>query len=195
MIPGPDSLYVLGRTAMQGWRSGMAAAWGISAGTLVHIFAAALGLSALLATSTMAFTVLKILGAVYLVYMGCSMLFSRPVKSPEANAVRATLSLPAVFAQGFLTNALNPKVALFFLAFVPQFISPGTENTAQLFIYLGVIFNIGSLLWLHFLVLVLVMLRARNAMGNLRGLPQLLKRVAGGLFIYFAARLLLTEAV
>ncbi len=123
IMPGPDSLLIMTRSATQGWRAGSAAALGIGTGTLVHIFAAALGLSAVLATSAAAFTVVKFAGAAYILYMAFGLL-----KSPKRDQVLALAALPPlpyrkIFAQGFLTNVLNPKVAIFFLAFVPQFIN------------------------------------------------------------------------
>src|SRR5687768_5906692 len=124
ITPGPDLLYVIGRSTTQGASAGAAAALGIGAGCFVHIAAAAFGLSAILAASATAFAIVRLIGALYLVYVGLSLLRSLKSKpqaqSPDENIPIA--SLRSVFTQGFLTNALNPKVALFFLAFVPQFI-------------------------------------------------------------------------
>lgn len=133
MLPGPDSLLIMTRSATQGWRAGSAAALGIGAGTLVHIFAAALGLSALLVTSSAAFAVIKWIGAAYIVYIGIGMLrASMKTKDGASESIvmpsAAPLSFRRIFLQGFLTNILNPKVALFFLAFVPQFISVEANN-------------------------------------------------------------------
>src|SRR6476659_1322301 len=123
LTPGPDTLYILGRSVAQGREAGIASAFGISLGSIFHTCAAALGLSAILATSALAFSAIKLLGGAYLVFLGVKMLLDR----------RKRLSLPAhfrwsttaaAFRQGVLTNILNPKVALFFLAFLPQFIDP-----------------------------------------------------------------------
>eukprot|EP01137_Pigoraptor_chileana_P011939 Opistho-2@63600 len=137
IAPGPDSILIMARSATQGWRAGSAAALGIGAGTCVHVLAAALGLSALLATSAWAFTVVKWVGAAYLVYAGLSMLLARskPDRGADATEAAAPAPLPygKIFAQGFLTNVLNPKVALFFLAFVPQFIAPDAPDKALAF--------------------------------------------------------------
>jgi threonine/homoserine/homoserine lactone efflux protein len=121
--PGADTLYIVGRSAAQGARSGTMAALGVGAGCFVHMFAAALGLSAILAASATAFTVVKLIGAAYLIYLGVSLLRT----SAKSTAAQATIALRQttlrmVFFQGLLTNVLNPKVALFFLAFLPQFI-------------------------------------------------------------------------
>src|SRR4051794_13042302 len=119
LVPGQDTLYILGRAATQGSRAGSIAALGIGAGCCVHAAAAALGLSALIATSAAAFTALKWIGGAYLVWMGISMW--RAPSPANAPTVAPQTTLTRVFAQGFATNALNPKVALFFLAFLPQF--------------------------------------------------------------------------
>src|SRR3954464_15528456 len=120
ITPGPDTLYIVARSTTQGFRGGAMAAMGIGAGTLVHILAAVLGLSAILAASATAFTVVKVAGAIYLLYVGISLLRSQPA----AHAAPRTEPAPrgTVFMQGFLTNVLNPKVALFFLALLPQFV-------------------------------------------------------------------------
>jgi threonine/homoserine/homoserine lactone efflux protein len=126
IMPGPDNLLIMTRSATQGWRAGSAAALGIGTGTMVHVLAAALGLSAVLSTSAAAFTVVKWVGAAYIVYMGIGMLRAK-LRNEERTGELAALQPLAwrkIFFQGFLTNVLNPKVALFFLAFVPQFISP-----------------------------------------------------------------------
>src|SRR5690606_26400515 len=111
MAPGPDSLLIMARSATQGWRAGSAAALGIGAGTCVHVVAAALGMSALLATSATAFLVVKLVGAAYLLYIGLSMLLARRRESTEPAPELPALPYRRIFAQGFLTNVLNPKVA------------------------------------------------------------------------------------
>jgi RhtB (resistance to homoserine/threonine) family protein len=155
MAPGPDSLLIVSRSATQGWRAGSAAALGIGSGTCIHILAAAFGLSALLTASATAFTVVKIIGAGYLFYIGFSILL-RKTKNERVEQAPSEESIPAlsywrIFRQGFLTNLLNPKVAVFFLAFVPQFISPDSAHKAIAFIVLGGIFNLNGMLWCHFL--------------------------------------------
>ncbi|MFN5570451.1 MAG: LysE family translocator, partial [Bradyrhizobium sp.] len=126
MTPGPDTAYIVGRSVQMGWRGGAAAALGISTGCLVHVFASAIGLSALLMASATAFAAVKWAGAAYLVYLGFTQLFARPpaaAAEADAPAVAADASLRQVFWQGALTNVLNPKVAMFFLAFIPQFVA------------------------------------------------------------------------
>ena len=121
VAPGQDTLYILGRSIGQGRRIGVAAALGVSAGTLVHTFAAALGLSAIVATSATAFLAIKLAGAAYLVYLGVRALVKPTIATPSAHGLGAADARKA-FRQGLLTNVLNPKVALFFLAFLPQFV-------------------------------------------------------------------------
>lgn len=147
MMPGPDSLLIMLRSGSQGWRAGSVAALGIGTGTMVHVLAAALGLSALLSTSAELFTVIKLMGALYLVYLGLSM-FWQGAKMPSATNAAVplpVLSYGRIFRQGLLTNVLNPKVALFFLAFVPQFIAPDAPQKALAFILLGCIFNLNGM--------------------------------------------------
>ncbi len=148
LAPGADVALIASRSTALGFRAGAAAALGVGVGGLLHTLAAALGLSAVLATSTMAFALLRWVGAAYLVWLGWG-LWRAAVRSTEPTSPRSTApsatgpaSLRRCFSQGVLTNALNPKVALFFLAFVPQFIATDAPNKALAFIVLGVIFNV-----------------------------------------------------
>ena len=137
ITPGADTLYIVGRSTTQGFKSGATAALGIGAGCCVHILAAALGLSAILAASATAFTLVKLVGAAYLVYLGISLLRAN-ARTQTAEAKRApSIPLRSVFAQGIMTNVLNPKVALFFLAFLPQFIEPHAPHKVLAFLVLG----------------------------------------------------------
>ena len=198
IMPGPDSLLIMTRSATQGWRAGSAAALGIGAGTMIHIFAAALGLSALLSTSAAAFTVVKWVGAAYIIYVGIGMLRAKlrgdaDAQADQATANAATARLPyrKIFFQGFLTNVLNPKVALFFLAFVPQFISADSTSKPLAFIILGCIFNFNGMLWCHGLAVFTAFASARLKVKPLVALW--LNRVTGGLFVALGLRLALAE--
>lgn len=139
LTPGVDMLYIATASIGGGLRPGVAAALGICAGCCVHLLAAALGLSTLLATSAGAFAVVRLLGAGYLAWFGVTLLCRRPAAS-AGNAPADVSSWRAVFARGFLTNVLNPKVALFFIAFVPQFIDPASPHKSLAFLLLGAIF-------------------------------------------------------
>jgi len=187
ITPGPDMLYVIGRSTAQGWRAGAAAALGIGAGCFVHIAAAALGLSAVLAASATAFALVKLVGAAYLVYVGISMVLAARAAAPGmAAAALAPAGTRAVFAQGFLTNALNPKVALFFLAFVPQFISVDAPHKALAFLFLGVVFDFNGTLW----NLLVAWFSARASAGLRDGrVAAWLNRCIGGFFVYLGFKL------
>ena len=201
IAPGPDTLYIVSRSASHGWRGGSVAALGITAGCFVHIFAAALGLSALLAASATAFTVLKWAGGAYLVWMGVSMLRNeKGVRTPSDKEASDAASsndpaLPdsapspfaGIFAQGFATNALNPKVALFFLAFLPQFIDPNAPNKALAFVFLGCVFNFNAAFWNQFVAWSAARI-ARGMRGSAR-LRTWLNRAIGSVFIYLGVRL------
>lgn len=148
LTPGADLLYVASHTATGGRRAGLLAALGIGAGCLLHVTLAALGLSALLATSDLAFAVLKWAGAAYLVWMGVGLLRAGPAAQAAAAGAQPARG---VFWRGVLTNALNPKVALFFLAFLPQFIEPQAPHRALAFALLGLVFTVnGTLVTLAF---------------------------------------------
>lgn len=192
IAPGPDSILIMTRSATQGWRAGSAAALGIGAGTCVHVLAAALGLSALLAASSWAFTAIKWVGAAYLVWIGLQMLLSRKQADPATPAaLTPVLPYRKIFAQGFLTNVLNPKVALFFLAFVPQFIAPEAPHKALAFILLGAIFNLNGMLWCHFLAVSTALASRRLRLGA--GQARWLNRGIGALFLSFGIKLALSE--
>ena len=186
VTPGPDTLYILGRSATHGGRGGAVAAVGIGAGLLVHTLAAAIGLSALLAASATAFTVLKWIGAAYLIYVGVSLLRARaPLRG--GTPTRAADRMGAVFLQGFLTNALNPKVALFFLAFLPQFVDPSAASQALAFFFLGFVFTFNGTLWNLFVAACAA--RVARTLGRSGGLALWLNRAVGGLFVYLGIRL------
>jgi len=137
-IPGPAVFYILSRTIGHGRLAGVVSAAGIAVGTLFHVAAAVLGLSALLASSARAFSVVKYLGAAYLVFLGVRMLLRRD--SPEIAVSENDLSLRRIFAQGVLVNLLNPKTALFFLAFLPQFVDSSRGHVPAQILFLGVSF-------------------------------------------------------
>ena len=195
LTPGPDVLYIVSNALRQGAKAGVVAALGINAGCFVHIFAAAIGVSALLAASVTAFTVLKWAGAVYLLWIGVRLLLAKsspqrwgsPDGSPPPCEGR---SLWMVFRGGFLTNALNPKVAIFFLAFVPQFIAPHAAHQALAFLALGALFNINSVVINAGWALAAAWMARRDSVQ--RGM-QWLDRAAGAMFIAFGLRLALSE--
>jgi threonine/homoserine/homoserine lactone efflux protein len=139
LTPGNDMLFVIARSSSGGTKSGVISALGIGVGCLVHILAAMVGLSALIAQSALAFTIIKYIGAAYLVYLGIRAILSRKSSIEIKNDPSSHRN---VFWQGVLTNVLNPKVAFFFLAFLPQFISIGKTDTSLQILFLGVWFDV-----------------------------------------------------
>src|SRR5688572_9751259 len=180
MIPGPDTFYILGRTVAQGRRAGILSALGISAGCLVHTMAAALGLSAILATSATAFMVVKFCGAAYLIYLGLQMLLHSSSINGCGEPVLTPVRGRTVFAQAVLTNVLNPKVAVFFLAFLPQFVSNTAQQTFLPFLFLGLLFIVNGTIYCMLLVLFASTL-TRKFKANQRT-ATFLKRATGGIF-------------
>jgi threonine/homoserine/homoserine lactone efflux protein len=191
ITPGPDTVYVIGRSMQMGWRGGAAAALGISCGCFFHVAGAAIGLSALLMASSTAFGVLKLVGAAYLVLTGLQMLWSRPqLLAVRDEAERSPLR--RVFLQGVFTNALNPKVALFFLAFLPQFVAADAPHKPLAFLTLGLIFICTGTLWC--LVLAAFAARAAHRLRQSEGVIAWVNRTLGGLFIYLGIRVAMLEA-
>jgi threonine/homoserine/homoserine lactone efflux protein len=189
--PGPDTVLIVSRSASQGWRAGLVAVAGIGTGVCLHIVAAALGVSALLATSATAFTLVKLAGAAYLLYLGAKMLLA---KRPEHGVVAQQVSAASfrnIFLQGFVTNVLNPKVALFFLAFVPQFIAVDAANKALAFVILGFIFNLNGMLWCVFLAISAGI--AGQKMKVSPGVAELLNKGIGALFVALGVKLALAD--
>ena len=153
VTPGPDTAYIVGRSVAQGRGAGLMSALGISAGCCVHSLACAFGLTALLAASVAAFTVIKFVGALYLIYLGVRLIFARPDVAEAAGAARASgapKSLRQLFLQGFWTNVLNPKVVLFFVSFFPQFVTTASDHKALAFLTLGAVFVVMSTVWNRF---------------------------------------------
>ena len=192
VTPGADTLYIVGRSTLQGRKAGVVAALGIGAGCLVHTFAAAVGLSAILATSATAFAIVKWAGAAYLVWLGIGLLRSGAPSRRRERAQLAEAGLRSVLLQGLLTNVLNPKVALFFLAFLPQFIEASAPNKPLAFIALGLLFNVNGTLWN--LLVAWIAAGAGCRLGHVAAAPWL-GRIAGGLFVYLGIRLALAERV
>jgi threonine/homoserine/homoserine lactone efflux protein len=186
LTPGQDTFYILGRSIAQGRRIGLASALGISAGGVVHTLAAALGLSAVLATSASAFTALKVVGAVYLVYLGVRMLITRTAAVASTD-MTGSIDTWTAFRQGMLTNVLNPKVALFFLALMPQFIEPDSPTKVGAFLVLGLTFLTTGTVWC--LVLAFGASRVRSFFADRPRALQRLSRASGALFIFLGLRL------
>src|SRR4051812_17603433 len=186
LTPGPDTLYILGRSIAHGRRAGVASALGISVGSVCHTCAAALGLSAVLATSAWAFTIVKIAGAAYLIFLGIRALLERQhdLSLPGRFRQRGTAS---AFRQGILTNILNPKVALFFLAFLPQFIESNAPSKTLAFFLLGLTFVTTGTIWCLVLAWFSSVFSAR--LRENRTVTAWLNRAVGSLFVFLGFRL------
>lgn len=189
LTPGLDTFYILTRSGREGHSVGMAAALGINAGCIVHTLAAVLGISAILMTSAFAFSILKYLGAAYLAWIGLRMLLSRAtVRRPTETRGQG---FAAAFRQGMLTNVLNPKVALFFLAFLPQFVSMHAPHAQAGLMLLGLSFIGTGLTWST--VLALMGGRIHRLLTGRPRLGQWMDRVCGAVLLSFGAKLALQQ--
>ncbi len=190
--PGPDTAYIIGRSIAQGRTAGILSALGISAGCCVHALASAIGLSAVIAASATAFTVIKLAGGAYLVYLGLRMIFSKSAAATAGGApVENTRSLRTIFWQAMLTNVLNPKVVLFFLAFIPQFVHAESSQKTMGFLLLGIVFTLISTVWnsgTAFLAGTLARRAGRNPRFKLW-----LERTVGTAFVGLGVKLALTR--
>ncbi len=191
LTPGPDTLYVVSHATARGARAGAIAALGIGAGCLLHILAATLGLSALLLASATAFALLRYAGAAYLIWVGVNLLRAPPPPAAAANLPVVAREPARIFVGAALTNALNPKVALFFLAFLPQFVAADGAHRAASFLLLGCLFDVGGTLWL-----LLVAWLAAHAVGRRAGgaaVTRWLGRCTGAAFVALGLRLALAR--
>jgi RhtB (resistance to homoserine/threonine) family protein len=190
VTPGPDTAYIVGRSVAQGRGAGLMSALGISAGCCVHSLACAFGLTALLAASATAFTVIKFVGALYLIYLGVRLIFARPAAAEAAGAARgagAPKSLRQLFLQGFWTNVLNPKVVLFFVSFFPQFVTTGSDHKGLAFLTLGVVFVLMSMVWNSFVAWIAGSVTRR--FSGKPGVKRWLDRGVGSAFVGLGIRL------
>jgi len=189
IAPGPDMLYVITRGVTQGRKAGILSALGVICGTLVHTTAAAFGLTLILQTSALAFMLIKYLGAIYLIYLGIKAWREKSTFMLDTTA--ANVSFRKIFWQGVLSNVLNPKVAIFFLAFLPQFVDKGNSDVTLQMVMLGLTFAFFGLCFL------LVVGYSSGTIGSwLTQRPhygQFLQRFAAGILIALGVRLALTE--
>ena len=189
LSPGPDMAFILAQTARHGRRSGFAAMLGIWTGTCLHSLLAALGLSAILATSATAFLLVKWVGVIYLVWLGIQALRSEGYI--QASQTQELAGDTTVYRQGILVSSLNPKVAIFFLAFLPQFVVEGAGPvSAQLFLH-GILIIVAAIVIEP--PLIIASARIADFMGNSANLTKWLDRLLGTLFIGLGVRLALSE--
>ncbi|WP_175766254.1 LysE family translocator [Burkholderia ambifaria] len=190
ITPGPDTAYIVGRSVAQGRGAGLMSAFGISAGCCVHALACAFGLTALLAASAIAFTVIKLVGAAYLIYLGVRMIIARQAaEASGAEAAQGTAAKPLrqLFMQGFWTNVLNPKVVLFFVSFFPQFVSADSPHKAWAFLSLGAVFVAMSTVWTSLVAWVAGSVTQR--FSGKPGVKKWLDRTVGSAFVGLGLRL------
>lgn len=206
LTPGTDTVYIIMRSIAQGKEAGIFSALGIISGILIHTLFAALGLSVLLSTYPLAFTMVKTIGALYLCYLGVKILMTKPTilvaSSLEnstlkdgistGNSININLSHAQIYKQGILTNVFNPKVALFFLAFFPQFIDTGYANGMLSFLVLGLTFAATSLIWCLCLVL-LASVFSQKLREN-PAIESLLNKISGVVFIGLGIKLMTAKS-
>lgn len=190
LIPGADTMYIVGRSISQGRTAGIYSVLGIISGSLVHTLFVAFGLSLILVKSVLLFNVIKVIGVVYLVYLGIRMILDKSNLAFQ-QATGTTVNKRKIYIQGLLTSLINPKVSLFFIAFMPQFIDPNVTSPVP-FLILGLTFTITGLLWCLFVAYfssyVTKTLRGNQKVG------QVLNKVTGVIFIGMGIKLLQTKA-
>lgn len=192
LTPGQDTMYIIGRSLAQGKRAGIVSVLGIMTGVWVHTLLAALGLSVILATSAMAFAVVKFAGAAYLIWIGIRFLFQSNGADVMPDKRMTARNDRQIFQQGMLTNVLNPKVALFFLSFLPQFVSSRTDTVFLPFMLLGLVFFTTGSIW--YLILVHGASRLSQRFRHRSAIGGRLKRLTGLLFIGVGIRLAFAKA-
>jgi threonine/homoserine/homoserine lactone efflux protein len=192
ITPGQDTMYILGRSVAQGPKAGVLSVLGIMTGILVHTLLASLGLSVILATSSVAFAVIKFAGAGYLVWIGIGFLRTRGDDSALSPVLPAAPNPGKIFRQGVLTNVLNPKVALFFLSFLPQFVSARSEAVFLPFMILGLVFLTTCGIWC--LVLVYGASRLSTHFRRRTTAGGVLKKLTGLLFVGLGIRLAFSQS-
>lgn len=189
ITPGSDTIYILSRSISQGRGSGIYSILGVSAGCAIHTILAALGLSVILSQSALAFMLVKMAGALYLCYLGVTTLLTK--NNALVSLTESVISNKALFLQGLITDVLNPKVALFYISFLPQFIDPQNAYGIMPFMLLGMTFITLGALWCLILVFfssgVTTFLRQSTKATNM------MSKICGGIYLLLGARLLTTE--
>ena len=192
LTPGQDTMYILGRSIAQGRKAGLISVMGIMSGVLIHTSLTALGLSAILATSAVAFSIVKFAGAGYLIWIGIDFLRSSEHNDKVENVEKEQLGTLTIYRQGVLTNVLNPKVSLFFLSFLPQFVDPRAEFIFTPFVVLGLIFFTTGSLWCTVLVFGSTWLT--DKVQNRASVGGILKKLTGTLFVGLGVKLAFSHA-
>jgi RhtB (resistance to homoserine/threonine) family protein len=191
LTPGADTMYILGRSISQGQKAGIYSALGIACGCCIHVMFAAFGLSIIIAQSQLAFNTVKYLGAAYLFYLGVKMLLDKS-KSNFTVPELADINHRKIFLSGVITNVLNPKVALFFIAFLPQFVQKDYIHNPVSFLILGLTFTITGAIW----SLILAASAARNSKSFKKNptIDKWLNKATGGIFILLGIKLVFAKS-
>jgi len=192
LTPGSDSIYIITRSVSQGRKAGIYSVLGIGSGAIVHIILAAFGLSSILAKSVLLFNLIKWIGAGYLIYMGFKTLFDKSDLFENNKTEFETVNLTKIYKQGFLTNLLNPKVAIFFMSLLPQFIEPEFANNSTPFLILGLTFLATGMSWCLILACsasyMTKTLRQNDTIGKI------MKKVSGFVFVTLGMQLIFKKS-
>ena len=189
LTPGVDTMYILTRSVSQGKTAGLVSVAGIMSGCIVHILSAAFGLSLILATSAKGFTLVKWAGAFYLIYLGVKTFLEKTSAFKIVSSEYGIRDLMKIYKQGVLTNVLNPKVGLFFLSFLPQFITLDHISGPMPFLILGGTFLVTGTLWCLFLTWTAALMT--NTLRHNKTAGALLQKLSGIIFIGFGLKLAL----
>ena len=187
LSPGADTMYILGRSISQGRKAGIYSVLGIVTGAFIHTTLVAFGLSLIVAKSATAFNLIKYLGALYLVYLGIKMLLAKPEN--KLSLATGQISSGKLYISGILTNLLNPKVILFFLVFLPQFVKSSQIHNPAPYLMLGIIFIIPGTIWC--IILAVFAAALSNKIKENNNVSLWLNRVTGGVFILLGLKLAL----
>ena len=191
LTPGADTMYILGRSIAQGKKAGILSVLGISTGAIFHILFATLGLSIILAKSATAFEIVKYLGAAYLIFLGLKAILKKESGKFELSHENKIVNYKKIYFSGVLTNILNPKVALFFLAFLPQFIDPNYVQSSFPFLILGVTFLLTGTIWC--LILALFASKLSDRIRENYKIKMWLDKITGGIFVALGIKLALMK--
>ncbi|MCF8304429.1 MAG: LysE family translocator [Bacteroidales bacterium] len=192
LTPGADTLYIITRSISQGKKAGILSVLGISTGGLIHTLAAAFGLSIILSTSAIAFSLVKYAGAGYLIYLGIKTLRQKQAEFTFDLKLSGGINNIAIYRQGMITNLLNPKVALFFLSFLPQFIEPAATHNALPFLVLGGIFMTTGTIWC--LIVAVFSSTFTEKLRNNQRISRVLQKISGSIFIILGAKIAMEKA-
>ncbi|MEH0022058.1 MAG: LysE family translocator [Desulfobacter sp.] len=187
LTPGADTFYVLTRCVAQGRQAGIVSVAGIMSGCVFHVLCAAFGLSVILSTSAMMFNLVKWAGAFYLIYLGIKTFTDKSAAFDAHDLAFSSKNLAGIYKQGIITNVLNPKVALFFLSFLPQFIAPDQVTGPLPFLVLGATFLVTGTIWLMILAGTAALMT--RTLRNNRSIGLILQKISGIIFIGFGLKL------